>query len=118
MSEVERLLVAIERLAEERAYIARTELLEVGRLMLKARLYFEPGLFVQVYRNDKFYTTSFALIHGERRIYGRDELGGVWHRHTVSDPDLHDVCTEGRRAVTLDEFMDEMEQVVMELDLV
>ncbi len=46
-----------------------------------------------------------------------DELDGVWHRHPVANPDFHNTSAEGRRPVTLEEFMDEVEQVIDELGL-
>lgn len=83
----------------------------------QARLYLSPSLFVQVYRNDRFDTTNLALIHNNRRIFGRDELRNGWHRHPSHDPAVHDVSTEGRRDVTLVEFLDEAEAVLSELGL-
>lgn len=58
--------------------------------VLKARLYLAPNLFVQVYRNDRFDTTNLVLVHNDRRVFGRDQLSGQWHRHKVhtSDPRL------------------------------
>ncbi|MBN1887775.1 MAG: hypothetical protein JW850_07280, partial [Thermoflexales bacterium] len=71
----------------------------------------------QVYRNDRFDTTNLALIHNGQRIYARDQLGGRWHRHTVAAPCQHDATIEGCRAVTLSEFLDEVETVLAALGL-
>ncbi len=76
------LLVALRREANDRAYIRRLEILDRGSVLLKARLFVSPDLFVQIYRNDRFDTTNLSLIHNRQRIYGRDYLGGVWHRHS------------------------------------
>jgi len=91
--------------------------LTVGRFVLKARLYLEPDLFVQVYRNDQFDTTNLVLIHASRRLYARDQLEGKWHRHPMHDPDLHDKSPEGSRPVSLDEFLNEVEQITLTLGL-
>ncbi len=100
-----------------RAYFLRLDVLDQSRTMLKARLHISPDLFVQVYRNDRFETTNFVLIYGGRRLYGRDQLGGVWHRHRVADPEAHDSSPEGRRSVELSEFLDEVESVLATLGL-
>jgi len=117
MAGVSQLLAALHQAAQKRAYVTRLDLLAVGRAILKARLYLKPDLFVQVYRNDKFQTTNFVLIHAGQRIYARDELAEVWHRHPVPDPGLHDRSSEGQRRVRLEEFLDEVEQIVTDLDL-
>ena len=88
-----------------------------GRQALKARIYLSGDLFVQIYRNDRFGTTSFALILGERRIYGRDERDSIWHRHPADDPDAHDDSDEGKREVTVGEFWTEALVVIDHLGL-
>jgi hypothetical protein len=85
--------------------------------LLKARLYVSPTLFIQVYRNDRFDTTSLALIYNGQRLYGHDQLGSVWHRHPVTTPDQHDAGVEGCRAVSLAEFLDEVETALAALGL-
>jgi hypothetical protein len=114
---VDRLLPALFREAETRAYIIRLNILDQSRTMLKVRLFISADLFVQIYRNDKFDTTSFVLIHAGRRIYARDQLRGIWHRHTVLRPDLHDTSSEGTHAVEISEFLDETESVLASLGL-
>ncbi len=117
MNTVQSLLAELDRVAITRRYIASVEILDLGRMMLKVRLYIDRELFVQVYRNDRFNTTNLVLIQAGRRIFARDELGGVWHRHPVADPGFHNASAEGRKPVTLEEFMDEVEQVIDELGL-
>jgi len=109
---VVQLLSALHQESKTRAYIRRLDVLEQSQTLLKARLYISPGLFVQVYRNDRFDTTNLVLIHNGQRIYARDQLGGVWHRHTIAAPHLHDTSAEGRRPVDLSEFLDEVETVL------
>jgi len=111
------LLIALQREVRSRAYIVRLEVLDQSTTMLKARLYISPALFVQVYRNDRFDTTNLALIYNRQRIYARDQLGGVWHRHAAAAPHLHDTSVEGRRPVSLSEFLDEVETVLAAMDL-
>jgi hypothetical protein len=114
---VNELLRALHREASDRAYIVRLEVLDQSATMLKVRLFISPDLFVQVYRNDRFDTTNLVLIHNEQRVYARDRLDGVWHRHTAAAPHLHDTSTEGCQPVTLSKFLDEVENVLAEKDL-
>lgn len=72
---------------------------------------------MQVYRNDRFDTTSLVLIHNGRRIYARDQVGSIWHHHTTAAPHQHDTGAEGRRPVSLSEFLDEVEIVLTKMDL-
>lgn len=102
---------------QRRPYIRRLEILEQTSSLIKARLIISADLFVQVYRNDRFDSTNLALIHNQRRIYGRDQLASSWHRHVVAAPEAHDRSIEGRLAVTLDMFLDEVEVILAELGL-
>ncbi len=105
-------LLALHQESKRRTYIIRLEVLEHSRHLLKARLYIAPDLFVQVYRNDRYDTTNLVLVHARRRLYARDKLGGAWHRHPASAPRQHDTSDEGRRQVSLSEFLDEVEEVL------
>lgn len=103
--------------ADQRHYITRMEILDQSANLLKARLYLSVETFVQVYRNDRFDTTNLVLIHNGQRIYARDQLDGLWHRHPVNDPAMHDGSQEGRRSVNLTAFLDEVEEILAAMDL-
>lgn len=117
MPNVSHLLAELYHEASSRHYLRSPVILDRGRTFLKARLYISPDLFVQVYRNDRYNTTNLVLVWGERRIYARDEVGGVWHRHPADDPSVHDTSPEGRRSVTLGEFLDEVEDLLVKMNL-
>jgi len=114
---VDDLLTALHEVVKSRSYIIRLELMDQSVNMLKARLFIDPDLFVQVYRNDQFDTTNFVLIYNRQRIYARDRLGGRWHRHIPSNPDIHDKSEEGRRQVSLYDFLDEVEIILADMNL-
>lgn len=114
---VSTLLTALHQAARDRAYFTQLVITDQSQSMLKARLYLSPNLFVQVYRNDRFNTTNLVLVHNDRRVFGRDQLSGQWHRHAANDPAAHDYSEEGRRSVILTEFLDEVETVLASLDL-
>lgn len=114
---VDDLLIALHEIVQSRTYIIRLEIMDQSVNMLKARLFINPDLFVQVYRNDKFNSTNYALIYNRQRIYARDQLGDKWHRHDIFDPELHDKSEEGKRPVSLSDFMDDVEILLTEMDL-
>ncbi len=114
---VAHLFPALHREIKARTYFIRLDILDQSRAMLKVRLYISPDLYVQVYRNDRHDTTNLVLIHGGRRIYGRDQLAGQWHRHTAASPQAHDISPEGSRPTQLSEFLDEIESILIEKDL-
>jgi len=100
-----------------RPYFLRLEIIEQSVSLLKARIYISSTLFIQIYRNDKFETTNLALISDNYRIFAHDQLGGKWHRHQYTDPEAHDTSPAGKRAVTLSDFLDEVEALLAQLDL-
>lgn len=104
-------LAALRAESRRRKYFVRLEIFEQTASLIKVRLYISADLFVQIYRNDNYETVNLALIRNGQRLYARDQLGGRRHRHTHIQPDEHDVSPEGRKAVTVDEFLDESEFV-------
>ncbi len=111
------LLSTIRSEDTHRSYIQRTQILDHSQNLLKARLYISDELFVQIYRNERFDTTSLVLIYNNERIYARDQLGNNWHQHPSDNPHQHDTSPEGRRAVGLSDFLDEVENILTKLDL-
>ncbi len=114
---VDQLARALDNALKTRAYLRRLEVLDHSASLIKARLHIGPELFIQVYRNDRFDTTNFALIHNAQRIYARDQLAGLWHRHTLPQPDHHDTSPVGRQASELTDFLDEVETLLASLGL-
>jgi hypothetical protein len=55
-------------------------------------------------------TINYALIRNFLRAYGRDCCDEIWHRHLFEDPNEHDLSTDGRRAVSLSDFLYEVEE--------
>jgi hypothetical protein len=114
---VTQLSASLQNEAIRRGYVRRVEVLDHSVSLIKARLHIAPDLFIQVYQNDRFVTTNFVLIHNAQRLYGRDQVGGRWHRHTLAQPAVHDVSPEGCRAVDLPQFLDEVESILAALGL-
>lgn len=111
------LLYELSEESQRRSYILRYEILDQTTNLVKARLFISPDLFIQVYRNDRYDSTNYSLIHNQTRIFGRDQLGRVWHRHTVDEPEAHDKSADGRKAVNLATFLNEVEIILAALNL-
>jgi len=78
----------------------------------KLRLRITAECFVQVYANLRKGLLSYTLVLHQTRIYGRDNDGVGWHRHPYSAPESHDFSKEGTRPVSLNEFLDEVQQIL------
>lgn len=76
------------------------------------RMQITAECFVQVYANVRKGLTSYTLVLRQARLYGRNNDGTGWHRHPHSAPDDHDFSDEGSRAVTLTEFLDEVQRIL------
>jgi hypothetical protein len=112
MGTVESFEHAVYSVAARFAYIQRVVTLDKTANAIKLRLYVTAGCFVQIYANVRKKITSYALVLGETRIYGRNCDGGTWHRHPYEDPESHDFSPEGSREVSLNEFLIEVQQIL------
>lgn len=86
--------------------------------VLKLRLYVKPDIFVQIYRNDEYDSTNFTLISAGQRIYARDQVRSVWHRHPTNDPISHNYSPNGSTPVTLTTFLSEVDEIIKRLGIV
>jgi hypothetical protein len=108
----------IERSVCQYAFVRCVVKLDETHYSVKYRLHVESDLFVQVYFNERSGTVGLALIYQGQRLYGRDCEGGCWHRHPASDPTAHDVSPEGTQAVGMDEFLAEVQDVLIGIGLI
>jgi len=115
---VEDLLTDAHTALDLYSYYARLVVLSRGKNHCKIRLVVRQDLFVQANRNVLASITNFVLIHNDRRLFGRDEYRGQWHRHPVESPEYHDVSVEGQKAVTLAEFLAETDTILRHEGLV
>jgi hypothetical protein len=80
-------------------------------------LYVDVECFIRVYANTAKQLTSYTLVLNRSRIYGRDCEGRLWHRHPAEASEQHDFTPDGQRAVTLEEFLREAQQVLQKRGL-
>jgi len=110
------ILAVLRSLADDPLF-ARIEVLDLTRNLIKARLYLREDLFIQVYRNDRSQVTNLLIVLEGQRVFARDQIRGVWHRHPFENPAKHDTGPEGQRAVTFLEFIEEARQLLVEAKL-
>jgi len=107
----------IQRTAARWAFVRLVETVDKTNEAIKLRLHIDTDCFVQVYVNTRKQIISYAVVFNRTRILGRDCDGGSWHRHPAATPDQHDFSPEGQRAVSLDEFLKEAQQVLQDQEI-
>lgn len=78
----------------------------------------DAELFIQLYFNERSGTVGLTLIDRGRRLYGRDQYAGQWHRHAINSPHSHDDSPEGRKAVSVSEFLAEVRDILITAGLI
>ena len=115
---IEERIQEIERAVRRFTFIRSIVRVDETRYSVKYRLGIDPDLFVQLYFNVQTGTAGLVLIHQGRRIYGRDSENSHWHRHPYHDPDSHNESPQGARAVSIEEFLTEVQAILVQEDLV
>lgn len=98
-------------------FLRRMELIDKHRGAIKLRLYVEENFYIQAYYNMITGTTNFVAIIGNQRVFGRDCDREGWHRHPSHDPDSHNFSSEGRKEVSLTNFLEELQEIIEKEDL-
>ena len=73
---------------------------------IKLRIETTAGGYIDAFFNEQTGTTAYALIDGDKRIFGADNTGG-WHQHPFHDPTRHDPIPS---AMIFAEFIAQVEQ--------
>ena len=98
-------------------FVRTIQTLDKNPAALKVRLLLGPEFFVQIYINVDTDVQNLVLVLGRQRLYGRDCVGGVWHRHPHDNPDAHDFSPAGANPVTVADFLGEVQELVEQMDL-
>ena len=114
---IDELADQIEAIAGHFRFVRAVVQLDQTRFSIKYRLVIKPDLWVQIYHNIQNDTIGMALVFQGRRLYGRDCEAGNWHRHPADDPEGHDFSAEGAQPTTLEDFLREVGQVLVECRL-
>ena len=84
---------------------------------VKARLTIRENLYIDLYYNQRYGTTNYTLILENERIYGRDCYGGKWHLHPCEEPGKHDLSENGKRCLSIEDFVNDVEEILTKLNL-
>ncbi len=77
-----------------------------------------PALFIQAFLSQRSQRLSLALVDRGGRLFGLDHEYGKWHRHPFEQPERHEPTPEGMSAHPLTQFMEEVERILIENDLI
>ncbi len=99
------------------AFIKQVELVDETENAIKLRLVVSESIFIQVYQNILTGTTNYCLIKNLQRIYGRDSIGGKWHRHPLNETDKHEFLSEGTAKISIEDFFTEVEDILLKENL-
>ena len=98
--------------ATQWSFLRAVEIVDKTDYAVKLRLHVDTECFIQIYANVQKGILSYALVLNRLRIYGRDNEGGIWHRHPHGQPDSHDLSPEGRIEVTPAQFLAGAQEVL------
>ena len=84
---------------------------------IKARIEISDNFYVQFYYHQISGTSNYVLVGWDRRLYGRDSVGGKWHRHPFENPQEHDTTGDGANVVKPEEFLDEVFEILLREEL-
>jgi len=77
---------ALEKAASK--YLLERKILVKTDNAVKARIEISDTIYIQFYFNQASNTSNFVLVGWDKRLYGRDCLGGNWHRHPFGDSQM------------------------------
>lgn len=100
-----------------RRWIIGYKTLVLTKNTVKVRLIIRENLYIDLYFNQRYGTTNYALILDDDRVYGRDCYEGNWHLHPYDDPSKHNTSEEGKKMLSIEEFVDEVEEILVNLRL-
>ncbi len=52
-----------------------------------------------------------------QRLFGRDCDGGTWHSHPIENPDGHDFSKDGLKEISLEDFLYEVSEKLVNIGI-
>ncbi len=99
-------------------YSLKPRILIITENAVKARIEISNNIYIQFYHHQLSGTSNYVLVGWNNRLYGRDCVGGNWHRHPFENPQAHDRTGEGVKDVTPEEFLDEVFEILLREKLI
>ena len=107
----------IYEVASKFIFIEKAETLLKTPHTIKVKLSITPTCFVQIYQNTQKDVKSYVLVSGNQRLFGRDCDGGIWHSHPIENPDGHDFSKNGLKEVSLEDFLYEVSEKLVNIGI-
>ncbi len=99
-------------------YLLKPRILIKTDNAVKARIEISANIYIQFYFHQVSGTSNFVLVGWNNRLYGRDCIGGKWHRHPFENPEAHDTMGDGTNDITPEEFLDEVFEILLREKLI
>ena len=98
-------------------FIQRIKFFDRTDETISLRLYIRDDLFIQAFGGQLTQSLYFALIEGNRRIFGIDCESGEWHVHPYKSPHEHAPYSVGLEPKPLLKFLSIIEKLLIEEDV-
>jgi hypothetical protein len=95
----------IYEVASKFAFVEKAETLLKTPNTIKIKLSITSTCFIQIYQNVQKNVKNYVVVFGNQRLFGRDCDGGVWHSHSIENPDSHDFAKDGAKEVSFEDFL-------------
>ncbi len=99
-------------------YLLKPRILVRTDNAVKARIEISDNIYIQFYYHQISGTANYVLMGWNNRLYGRDCVGGNWHRHPFENPQAHEIVGEGAEDATPEDFLDEVFEILLREKLV
>jgi hypothetical protein len=113
---IEEFIKEVENVAK--LYSLKLEILAKTKNAVKIKVSVTENIYIQLYYNQETGTRNYVLIGWNRRLFGRDCVGGVWHKHPFENPENHDFSEDGKREVSISDFFEEVFNLLKENGLI
>ena len=99
-------------------YSLRAEILARTKNAVKVKVPITENIYIQFYYNQETGTKNYVLIGWNRRLFGRDCISSVWHKHPFENPEDHDFSEDGKREISISDFFEEVFKLLKENNLI
>jgi len=99
-------------------YSLRAEILARTKNAVKVKVPITENIYIQLYYNQETGTKNYVLIGWNRRLFGRDCISSVWHKHPFENPEDHDFSEDGKREISISDFFEEVFKLLKENNLI
>ena len=107
----------IYEVASKFAFVEKVETLLKTPNTIKIKLSITSTCFIQIYQNVQKNVKNYVVVFGNQRLFGRDCDGGAWHSHPIENPDSHDFAEDGKKEITLEDFLYEASEKLVLLGI-